>query len=453
MAISIVQKSTGRTRKTPKVAIVLSGGAVSGGAFKIGGLIALEQLLRNCRVTDFDMYVGISAGSLIAAPLAAGIPPPEILAGLMSTSEKILPFGARDFYRPNLGEIAQKGAKAFKDSLKLWPRAGRAFFKVLEEHRPRLTELGRRRVESPSWQHLEELQEPFTRELMRSSDLPHLLSYVPSGAFDNSRIERWMRVSFERNRLPNSFPLLQLEKGNSLYVEAVNLDTGEEAVFGPDEESSATISEAVQASTALPGFYRPVKLGDTWYIDGSVKHTAPMEVARRKGADLIICYNPFRPYHQVPTKRLVENFESLAEMGLVTVLNQSIRTMIHSRLDLGVEEMRTDPSFNGDVLLVEPAEDDAAFFSMNPLAFWKRAEAAKRGFRSAKLDFERSFLRLRSLLGPYGMEVDLSRLEEIDEQLEAAGDDDERVIRILTRERPRRRQRLRVVRTASTASS
>jgi predicted acylesterase/phospholipase RssA len=281
---------------------------------------------------------------------------------------------------------------------------------------------------------------------MRSSDLPHFLSYVPSGIFNNTRIERWVRVSFARNRLPNSFPLLQLERGNALYVEAVNLDSGEATVFGPDEDASATISEAVQASTALPGFYRPVKLGATWYIDGSVKHTAPMEVARRKGADLIICYNPFRPYHQVPTRRLVPNFESLAEMGLVTVLNQSIRTMIHSRLSLGVEEMRNDPTFQGDILVVEPAEDDAEFFSMNPLSFWKRAEAARRGYRSAKLDFERSFLRLRSLLAPYGLEVDLSRLEEIDEELEAAGDDDVRIVRILQKERPRR-NRLRIVRS------
>ena len=449
MAISIVQKSSGKPRKTPKVAIVLSGGAISGGAFKIGGLIALEHLLRNCRVTDFDMYVGISAGSLIAAPLAAGFAPNEILGGLMSTSDKILPFGARDFYWPNFAEMTQKGGKAFKDSLRLWPRVGGALVRVLEENRPRLAELGKRLIENPSWQHVEELQEPFVRELMRSSDLPHLLSYIPSGIFNNTRIERWMRVSLERNRLPNSFPLLQLERGNSLYIEAVHLDTGEEAVFGPDEDAAVTISEAVQASTALPGFYRPVKLGDTWYIDGSVKHTAPMEVARRKGADLVICYNPFRPYHQVPTKRLVENFESLAEMGLVTVLNQSIRTMIHSRLELGVEELRNDPAFRGDVLVVEPAEDDAAFFSMNPLSFWKRAEAAKRGFRSAKLDFERSFLRLRSLLAPYGMEVDLSRLEEIDEQIEAAGNDDKRLVRILTRERPRHRKRLRLVPSGS----
>ncbi|MBM4370586.1 MAG: patatin-like phospholipase family protein [Deltaproteobacteria bacterium] len=448
MAISIVQKSSGRPQRSPRVALVLSGGAVSGGAFKIGGLIALEHLLRNCRVTDFDVYVGISAGSLIAAPLAAGLPPGEILAGLMSTSERILPFGARDFYWPNVAEFAQKGTKAVRDGLRLWPRAGRAFTRALAENRPRLAHLGRQLLEAPSWKHIEELQEPFVRELMSSSDLPHLLSYVPSGVFSNTRIERWVRVSFERNRLPNSFPLLQLERSNSLYVEAVNLDTGDAAVFGPDEDASVTISEAVQASTALPGFYRPVKLGSTWYIDGSVKHTAPMEVARRKGADLIICYNPFRPYHQVPTRRLVPNFESLAEMGLVTVLNQSVRTMIHSRLALGIEEMRNDPSFQGDVLVVEPAEDDAEFFSMNPLAFWKRAEAARRGYRSAKLDFERSFLRLRSLLAPYGLEIDLTRLEEIDEELEAAGNDDGRIVRILQKERPRP-SRLRLVRSAS----
>ena len=67
-------------------------------------------------------------------------------------------------------------------------------------------------------------------------------------------------------------------------------------VFGADETNDVTISEAVQASTALPIFYRPARIDGVDYVDGGVRHTANIDVAIEKGADLVICYNPFRPF-------------------------------------------------------------------------------------------------------------------------------------------------------------
>ena len=54
--------------------------------------------------------------------------------------------------------------------------------------------------------------------------------------------------------------------------------------------------QAVQASTALPGFYRPARIAGGDYVDGGIRRTANIEVAIEQGADLIICYNPFRPF-------------------------------------------------------------------------------------------------------------------------------------------------------------
>ena len=69
MGITFVEKGDrGRPRPHAKVALVLAGGAISGGAFKIGGLIALNTLLANRSVTDLDINVGISAGAFLAAP-------------------------------------------------------------------------------------------------------------------------------------------------------------------------------------------------------------------------------------------------------------------------------------------------------------------------------------------------------------------------------------------------
>ena len=64
MGITIIQKSDLSVRKpNAKVALVLAGGAVTGGAFKVGGLKALDDLLVNRKTTDFDVYVGLSAGA------------------------------------------------------------------------------------------------------------------------------------------------------------------------------------------------------------------------------------------------------------------------------------------------------------------------------------------------------------------------------------------------------
>ena len=64
MGLTIVHKSDLTTRKkNPRVALVLAGGAVTGGAYKLGGLKALDDFLVNRKTTDFDIYVGLSAGA------------------------------------------------------------------------------------------------------------------------------------------------------------------------------------------------------------------------------------------------------------------------------------------------------------------------------------------------------------------------------------------------------
>src|SRR5256885_11404997 len=85
--ITIIQKldpSLPRLRRG-KVGIVLAGGAVSGGAFKAGGLRALDEALVRRQLPggsahavglhEFDVFVGLSARSVLASVLSAGIRP------------------------------------------------------------------------------------------------------------------------------------------------------------------------------------------------------------------------------------------------------------------------------------------------------------------------------------------------------------------------------------------
>ena len=54
-----------------KTALVLAGGGVSGVAYEVGALCALDHVFTNHTVNDFDLYVGTSAGAIVAA-CAAG---------------------------------------------------------------------------------------------------------------------------------------------------------------------------------------------------------------------------------------------------------------------------------------------------------------------------------------------------------------------------------------------
>src|SRR5262245_29940260 len=122
MGITIVQKSDLSKKKLhAKTALVLAGGAVSGGAFKAGGLKALNDFLVNKKVTDFDLYLGISAGGFLAVPLAGGIPPEEILKSLDGTSERFEQLAPINIYYPNWKEFIGRPIKYLYETLTYFP--------------------------------------------------------------------------------------------------------------------------------------------------------------------------------------------------------------------------------------------------------------------------------------------------------------------------------------------
>ena len=430
MAVTIVQKSQAARIRKGKIALVLSGGAISGGAFKIGGLIALDTFFTNISMTDFRIYTGISAGSFLAAPLAAGISPQEILRSFTGRSKLYESFGSGDFYWPNVSEVAGKSVGALKEIAALYPAVAWTALKLASRSGP-LAYAGLRGMLKKAPFKPGVLLDRQKKELSPLAEqLPSLMSFVPSGVFDNSNIEKYLRKNMVRARVPNNFSLLELERGKSLYIHAVDLDTAQDVVFGPDERNDVTISEAVQASSALPGFYRPAKINGRYYIDGTTKQTATLDLAVSKGADLILCYNPFRPFRHAPAKRLSAKYASMGEMGLSKIIDQSIRTLVHSRLELAVEELRNDAGFKGDLVVMEPAESDAEYFSINPLWFWKRAEAARHGFITIARDMERNLVRLQGLFGKYGLETDMARLLFLTERLGEA-DSEDKIVDIL----------------------
>src|SRR2546430_8893162 len=70
---------SGRRRRRSKTALVLGGGGFTGGVYEIGALRALDLLSVNRTVNQFDVYVGTSAGSVVAAPAPQRDPPQGVI--------------------------------------------------------------------------------------------------------------------------------------------------------------------------------------------------------------------------------------------------------------------------------------------------------------------------------------------------------------------------------------
>src|SRR5213594_5039442 len=122
MGLTIVHKSDLATRrKNPRIALVLAGGAITGGAYKLGGLKALDDFLVNRKTTDFDVYVGLSAGAFLAAPLAGGVTPPEMLRALEGTSEDFTYLSPLEFYNLNWREFVTKPLEFLVDLFTYFP--------------------------------------------------------------------------------------------------------------------------------------------------------------------------------------------------------------------------------------------------------------------------------------------------------------------------------------------
>src|SRR5438270_13881114 len=86
---------------TGKRALVLCGGGITGLAYEIGALRALDDLLVDLTVNDFDIYVGTSAGSIVGALLANGVSPAAMAMGLAGTTRDLRPPTQLALYRPN----------------------------------------------------------------------------------------------------------------------------------------------------------------------------------------------------------------------------------------------------------------------------------------------------------------------------------------------------------------
>ena len=89
------------------------------------------------------------------------------------------------------------------------------------------------------------------------------------------------------NQLDDHLSHCRIEEFEKKFVAvATEIGTGHEVWL-----SRGKLVEAMNASYALPGIFKPVKIGQRWLIDGAIVNPIPVSICRAMGARIVIAIN------------------------------------------------------------------------------------------------------------------------------------------------------------------
>jgi NTE family protein len=346
-----------------KLGLVCAGGGVTGAIYEIGALAALEDRLENASLTDFDVFVGVSAGAYISALLANGVTPSLLFRNATRSAEVRTDIDDLALFRVNAEEIAS--------------RLARAPFTVLDA----------------AWNYYKNRHETTLTDLVQA-----LGQLLPSGIFQNEGLEEWMRNWLSKEGRTDDFRKLD----KALRIVAVDLDSGTTAAFGGPGHENVPISRAVAASCAIPGLYRPVRVDGADYVDGGVKKTAHISLALRERCGLTICINPLVPVLFHPEDSGGKGVGALRRRGLPTILDQVFRVTLHSRLKYGLGRYHREAP-EADVVVFEPHPEDLPRYMRNIMRTSGRVRIAEYAYRSTMATLDADFKRLQKTFARHGL--------------------------------------------------
>ena len=254
--------------------------------YEVGALAALEERL-NGSGRGFDVYVGCSAGSVVASLLAGGVRAREIYEILEHDLDDPI----------NFRRNAVFGGDAFRRACGRFGRLIWAFGKSAIRGRGCIPDV-----------------------------LARAERDMPPGFFSLDALEQYLQTAFASRALSNAFA----ERSRTLLIPAIDLNTAERVVFGAGELRDVPISQAVAASSAIPGFFDPYPINGHDYVDGGVGWSGHADLAAESGAEVVLLVNPLVPARS-------GDGDHLRARGVYSIMEQAGRIASQNLLRLGLD--------------------------------------------------------------------------------------------------------------------
>lgn len=236
----------GAPQARPRRALVLGAGGVLGAAWTVGALRAIEEA-EGWDPRTADLLLGTSAGAVIAALLAAGI-------------------GTETLVNHQRGLVVPGDPKIDYD------HDGAAGGPVPRLPRPRV---GSRVLLRRS-----------LRRLHRDP-LPALYAFLPEGRGSLDVLGDLIDAAYPEGGWPAS---------KSLWITAMDYDSGERTVFGSPDAPGTTVRDAVMASCSVPSWFAPMSIDGRRYVDGGVYSAASVDLLAGQGFDEVTMLAPMAAF-------------------------------------------------------------------------------------------------------------------------------------------------------------
>jgi NTE family protein len=334
-----------------RVGLVLGAGGVVGASWLVGALEALEDET-GWRAAEADAIVGTSAGAVVGALTAAGMPA-EYMAAYVAGREVDAIADAASRAGENKGTIEQAVALA-RGAERDGSRPDGSGYRLARALPP---------IGPGSWRlALETLRHP-----QRHSPMALLCGWLPRGFVRTDPIAELVEAF-----VPDAWP-----DHPSYWAVAADYATGKRVAFGSDGAPGARVSQAVAASCAIPAFYHPVKIDGRRYVDGGICSPSNLDVLCGHDLDLVVCLNPMSSLAQVSGGSPGDRIGAL------------MRVFAGRRLGHEARKLRESGT---EVLMLQPCADDVRVMGFNMMSGGRRVAVTETAAKTTAL-------ALRSLRG------------------------------------------------------
>jgi NTE family protein len=317
-----------------KAGLVLGAGGVLGGAWLTGALHALARETE-WDPADAEYVVGTSAGAMIGSLLAAGVPPWFMVAHSRGESFEGL-----------TGPDGRPAADA--------DRAAGAVFRL---HRG-LPGIGPGSLRMA----FSTLGNP-----LRHTPLQLLAGWLPAGLVSTEPL---------KDVVSRAVPERWVDHPN-FWAVTCDYRTGRRVPFGRKGAPQARVADAVAASCAIPGFYRPVEIGGRRYVDGGVCSPSSLDLLAGRELDLVICLNPLSGEPGNPA-------DPRDWLGALSRRTNG-RRLAH--------ETRKVRRRGTEVVTIEPTSDDLAAMGRNMMSVRRRQQVIETAERTVLEQLRRPAVR------------------------------------------------------------